>query len=583
MKIRVSAPALCVALLLALCFAIPVQAAGMTPAAGVVGATVTVSGLNAGSYSIKWDGTEVKQGTLPGGGSVTFTVPDAYGGNHAVIVENPVGTQIFSASFSILPSISINPNAGVIGDSVTVEGKGFATAESSIKVIYDSTDMKTGISADAKGSWSATFSVPSSARGSHTVDASGSTTTAGDVPDGTLTVNPKISMSPVSGDVGTSVTVSGTGFGKDESGIRVAYDGTDAKTGVTADSKGAWNATFIVPNSVKGVHTIDASGASTKFDEVPDVTFIVSSAVRVKPASGYVGDSITVDGCGFGGSESGITVTFDGNVVKSDVTSNSQGCWTTSLAVPASTGGSHFIDAYSASTTAGDVADAKLAILSKMVMEPAEGYVGCDIVVNGTGFGADKELTIKYDNVAVATKLATDAKGNFQANLKAPKSPGGKHNVIANDTGGASASAVFTMETTPPSLPQIVSPKDGDRVGLFDRITPTFEWAAVPDPSGVYYSLQISSKKDDFATMVLSKEDLVESKYTVADDEALLRGKYYWRIKAVDGAGNDSGWTTPILVKIGLMPLWAFIIIVVIAVAFITRLVFFLRGLKRGH
>jgi hypothetical protein len=582
-KIKVSAPALCLALLLALCFAAPAQAAGMTPTAGVIGATVTISELTAGSYSIKWEGVAVKQGTLPGGGSVTFTVPDAYGGNHTVTVENPVGTQVFSASFSVLPSIGINPNSGVIGDSVTVEGKGFAATESSIKVTYDGTDMKTGIAANDKGSWNATFSVPSSARGSHTVDASGSTTKAGDVPDVTLTVSPKISLSPVSGDVGTSVSVSGTGFGKDEGGIRVTYDGTDAKTGASADSKGSWNVTFVVPNSIKGVHTIDASGASTKADEIPDVTFIVSSAVRIKPNSGYVGDSITIDGCGFGGSESGITVTFDGSVVKSDIAANREGCWTTSLAIPASTGGSHFIDAYSASTTAVDVADAKLAVLSKMVIEPAEGHVGCDIVVNGTGFGADKELTIKYDNVAVFTKLVTDAKGNFQASLKAPKSLGGKHNVTAADAGGASASGVFTMETTPPSLPQIVSPKDGSRVGLFDHVAPTFEWTGVSDPSGVYYSLQVSSSQSDFATTVLSKEDLVESKYTLTDAEALLRGKYYWRIKAVDGAGNDSGWTTPILVKVGLMPLWAFILVVVVAVAFVTRLVFFLRSVRRGH
>jgi hypothetical protein len=581
-KTKVSALALCLVLISVFCLAVPVQAAGMTSTAGVVGTTVTISELTSGSYSIRWDGVEVKQGTLPGGGSVTFIVPDTYGGNHTVTVENPIGTQVLSTSFSVLPSIGVSPNSGVTGDSVTVEGKGFAATESGIKVTYDGTDMETGIAADDKGSWSATFFVPSSAKGSHTVDASGSTTKVGDVPDVTLTVSPKISLSPASGGVGTSVTVSGTGFGKDEGGIRVTYDGTDAKTGVSADSKGAWNVTFLIPSSVKGVHTIDASGASTNADGVPDVTFFVSSAVGIKPGSGYVGDSITIEGCGFGENESGITVTLDGNVVKSDITANGEGCWTTSLTIPASTGGSHFIDAYSASTAANDVADAKLTVLSKMVIEPAEGYVGCDIVVSGTGFGADKEVTIKYDNVAVGTKLVTDAKGNFQANFRAPKSTGGEHNVIAADDGGASASGVFTMETTPPSLPQIVSPKDGSRVGFFDRVAPTFEWADVSDPSGVYYSLQVSSQSD-FATTVLSKEDLVESKYTLTDDEALLRGKYYWRIEAVDGAGNDSGWSPPISFNAGLMPLWAFILIVVVAIAFIIRLVFFLRAVKRGH
>jgi hypothetical protein len=138
------------------------------------------------------------------------------------------------------------------------------------------------------------------------------------------------------------------------------------------------------------------------------------------------------------------------------------------------------------------------------------------------------------------------------------------------------------MEATSPSLPQIVSPKDGSRVGFFDRAAPTFKWSDVSDPSGVYYSLEVSSQSD-FATTVLSKEDLAGAEYTLTDDEALLRGKYYWRVKAVDGADNDSGWTTPTLVKIGIMPLWAFILIAVVAIAFITRLYFFVKNAKREH
>ena len=582
MKIKVSALALCLTLLLVLCFVSPVRAAGVSTSAGVVGTTVTISALDSGSYSIRWDGVEIKQGTLPGGGSVTFNVPDTPGGDHTVAVENPIGTQVLSTQFSVLPSISVDPNSGVVGDSVTVSGKGFAASESSIKVTYDGTDMKTGITAGDKGSWSATFSLPNSVKGSHTIDASGSTTQASDVPDATLTVSPKVTISPVSGGVGTSVTVTGNGFGKDEGGIRVIYDGKDAKTGITADSKGSWNTTFSVPSSVKGTHTIDASGASTEGGDVPDLTFFVASAVKIKPESGYVGDTVTVEGCGFGSSESGITVTLDGNVAKSDITANSEGCWTTSLVIPESAGGSRFVDAYSSSTTATDVADAKLNILSKMVIEPAEGYVGCDITVNGTGFGADKELTIKYDNVAVAANVVSDAKGNFQASFEAPKSQGGKHNISATDSGGASASGVFAMETDAPSLPQIISPKDGSRVGFFDSAAPTFKWAVASDPSGVYYSLQVSSESE-FTTTVLSKEDLVEAKYAVTEDEALARGKYYWRIKAVDGAGNNSGWTTPTLVKIGIMPLWVFIVIAVVVIAFGTRLYFFMKNAKRGH
>jgi hypothetical protein len=579
-KAKVLAPVLCLALILTLCFVAPVQAVGMAPAEGVVGATVTISGLSSGSYSIKWDGVGVKQGTLPGGGSVTFNVPDTAGGNHTVAVDNPTGTEVLSVTFSVLPSISISADSGVVGDEVTVAGKGFAASENSIAVTYDGTDTKTGISAGGTGSWETTFSLPISAKGSHTVDASGQTTQASDVPDVTVTINPEISMSPQSGNVGTSISITGVGFGKSEGSIVVSFDSTNVKTGISADTKGSWNTSFTVPNSTKGGHTIDASGAATDAEDVPDLTFIVSSAVAIKPASGVAGDTVTVTGCGFGGSESGISITLDGNVIKSDITANNEGCWDSSMTIPEIVGGNHILDAYGTSTTASEVADAKISVLSKISLEPDEGNVGGTVAVNGTGFGASKELVLKYDSTELATKYSTDDKGNFQASLVIPKSQGGNHNITAADSSGSTATAVFVMESTPPSVPQIVSPKDGSRVGLFDNIRPTFEWSTVNDPSGVSYDIQISSQSD-FATTLLSKDNLAESKYTLTEDEALSRAKYYWRVKAVDGASNDSGWTQSIEFKAGLMPLWGFIIIVVIGVAFLVRMYFFVRKIRK--
>jgi hypothetical protein len=578
-KTRVFAPVLCLALILTLCFVAPVQAAGMAPAEGVVGATVTISGLSAGSYSITWDGVGVKSGVLSGSGSVSFTVPDTAGGDHVVTVIN-AGSTVLSDTFSVLPSLSVSPDSGVVGDEVTVSGKGFAVAENSIVVTYDGTNVQTGITAGNTGSWETTFSLPLSAKGSHTVDASGQTTQASDVPALTVTINPEISASPSSGNVGTLVNISGTGFGKSEGSIQVSYDGTGVSTGISADTKGSWNTSFTVPNSTKGGHTIDASGASTSADDVPDLTFIVSSAVAVKPASGYANDAITISGCGFGGNESGIAITLDGSVIKSAITANNEGCWDSSMTIPEIVGGDHVIGAYGASTTAAEVATTKMTVLSKMTLDPADGYVGSNITINGSGFGANKDLILKYDDTELATSFTTDDKGNFQASLVAPKSKGGKHNITATDASGATATAVFNMDTTPPPEPQIISPKEGSRVGLFDNIRPTFEWGAVTDPSGVSYSLQISSQSD-FATTLLSKDNLVDSKYTLADDEALSRGTYYWRVKAIDNASNDSGWTQSIEFKAGLMPLWAFIIIVIIGVAFLVRLFFFVRKMRK--
>ena len=246
------------------------------------------------------------------------------------------------------------------------------------------------------------------------------------------------------------------------------------------------------------------------------------------------------------------------------------------MTIPHAVGGTHVVDAFGFSTIAADVSDASLGIMTRLVLDPAEGHAGSNITIIGTAFNGDKDLTISYDGTSVADDLTTDAKGSFEVSFEAPESIGGGHEVIAVDAGGASASAVFVMETVPPPLPQIVSPKDGSRVGLFDYVTATFVWADVADPSGVSYSLEISSQPD-FATTLLNKEGLTESEYTLTEAQALPRGHYYWRVKAVDGAGNDSGWTNVFLVKAGLMPLWAFILIIVAVIAFLTRLVFFLR------
>jgi hypothetical protein len=132
-RIKVFTPILGFVLLLALCFVTPVWAdAAMSASQGVVGTTVTISGLTSGSYSIKWDGVVIKQGTLYGSGtsSVSFTVPDATGGNHTVAIDN-AGNPVISSTlpFAVLPSISISANSGAVGDEVTVDGKGFAASE----------------------------------------------------------------------------------------------------------------------------------------------------------------------------------------------------------------------------------------------------------------------------------------------------------------------------------------------------------------------------------------------------------------------------------------------------------------------
>ncbi|MBN2098516.1 MAG: leucine-rich repeat domain-containing protein [Dehalococcoidia bacterium] len=92
----------------------------------------------------------------------------------------------------------------------------------------------------------------------------------------------------------------------------------------------------------------------------------------------------------------------------------------------------------------------------------------------------------------------------------------------------------------PPARPWRSSPPHGYQT---EDTTPSFDWSDVYDPMGVTYWLQIASDYG-FSSLVLDKDELLTSDYTLAEGEALADGKYYWRVCAVDGLGNQSAWTS---------------------------------------
>jgi hypothetical protein len=121
-----------------------------------------------------------------------------------------------------------------VGTWVTVTGSGFVGNQTDITVTYDSTTVRTGITADPSGGWTANFAVPASASGSHSIDARISGTS---VASASFTVTPSISLSLYSGAAGSSVTVTGSGFGASESGVAVTYDGTTVASNIRASSQ----------------------------------------------------------------------------------------------------------------------------------------------------------------------------------------------------------------------------------------------------------------------------------------------------------------------------------------------------------
>ncbi|MBN2408059.1 MAG: hypothetical protein JXJ19_10235 [Elusimicrobia bacterium] len=99
-------------------------------------------------------------------------------------------------------------------------------------------------------------------------------------------------------------------------------------------------------------------------------------------------------------------------------------------------------------------------------------------------------------------------------------------------------SVYFTPDYLPPDVPALVSPADGAEYDVDTGIE--LDWSDVNDKNGVAYDIQIDNNSD-FSSPEISADDLSLSEYTTIT--ALESGDYSWRVRAVDGNGNVSGWS----------------------------------------
>jgi hypothetical protein len=275
--------------------------------------------------------------------------------------------------------------------------------------------------------------------------------------------------------------------------------------------------------------------------------------------------------------EKSIQILFDGQAVVTDIRANSEGEWQASFHVPEMPGGKYGVTAEGEHTRREDIGEISFQIEPDIVLSPTEGHVGTNLTVTGHGFAASEDVIVLYDGEQVTT-AETDDKGSLDAQFPVPESQYGEHLVAAGYSGQNAANAVFTMESNHPSTPQLILPSSGNRMGLVGKETPTFQWSTVSDDSGVHYSLQVATSDDltatgEFLNPLIAVTGLTETTYTLGETEALPLGTYYWIVQSVDGADNESDWSTAGSFRIGFLPLWAFIVIIVAVVVLIGALI----------
>lgn len=333
---------------------------------------------------------------------------------------------------------------------------------------------------------------------------------------------------------------------------------------------------FVIPEAAYGVNYVQLIRAWRP--ETPyGFTFSVLPDIKASPASGAPGTEVTIRGTGFPAKNKEIKLSFDGKDTGFEITSSELGSFTVKFTVPETNAGRHEFKAYVENMYMEDTR-ASFEVTPTVSLEPKFPEIGAEVTLSGKGFAANSQMSIKYDDIVIADSPTTDHKGSFSHKFKVPESPKDKHVITATDKAGNTATYGLPLEGEPPPTPAPLHPCHGESFGLFGPQPVTFRWEAVEDPSGVTYTLEVGRNIKVWPPVAL-RTGMTNTSCIIN----LEPGTYYWRIKAVDGAGNESDWEyAPYPFKVGALSIWYLVIGgLLFLVVFIIILRIFLQRLSQ--
>jgi hypothetical protein len=384
-----------------------------SPAKGTIGTKVTITGTNfTGATAVRFGGV-ITTPTSVTATKLTAVVP-AGALSGAIQVNTPGGPGASAGWFWLTPSIaSFTPAGGIAGTHVTITGAGFTGATvvkfnglsvSTFTIVDDHTITATV----APGTASGVVSV---------------TTPAGTAASKDRFTDYRIaSLTPAKGDVGTHITLVGTGF---TGTTAVAVNGTSA-------------ASFIVSGDTK-ITAVVAAGTTTGPITVatPHGTLTTSASfwmiphvASFSPAQATAGSTVTITGSGLTGTTA---VKFNTTAVTSfTVVSDTQ--ITATIAAKTTSG---FVSV----TTPGGTAKSAQALVVATVtsFSATRGVPGAKVTITGVGFtGA---TAVKFGGASAVFTVVSDSKITAFVPIGAATGP----LTVATTAGLATSTTVFTV------------------------------------------------------------------------------------------------------------------------------------------
>lgn len=456
--------------------------------------------------------------------SFSYTVPEVTGGQHDFIVIDE-DENMWEKRMIVNSLLTAKSSEAAIGEIIKVSGRGFGKA-ANVSFFIDDVKLTESAVSDAYGSFDdIEITVPAIASGKHELRASDTVSNTAMM---YITTMQAIDISPTEGLAESIIEISGEGFPGNTS---IYFSMAGISLGSTrTDAEGYFNADVTAPKLPAGNYKIIA----TDGDRVSMATYSISNGVILSADSGSVGDIITANGYGFN-TNTTIAIKFDGVDIAA-AKSNSNGEFTAEFPIPAVAGGDHQLII----TDGINPVILTFSTGASATVDNVSGNVGMLVNVTGKSFEPNGKATITFDYSEVGS-VDIDENGSFSTSFSVPAGKGGDHTITISD-GLDSVEETFTVETKAPPTPNLISPANMEQTSA----SPIFNWEAVSDPSGVYYSLQVATDSS-FNNITAEKTKISGTSYTLLEKlkAAGEDAPYYWRIKAVDGASNESSWSAP--------------------------------------
>ena len=359
---------------------------------------------------------------------------------------------------SAAAGITLSTGSGAVGASVTVNASGFP-ASTVLTAKFDGVAMTTApstVTTDIAGAVNFAVLIPiaTASPPAHTISVTDGVNTA----TASFNILQKVVItSPTSklGPVGTSVTVSGTGFSGAGVTADVTIGGKALVSGLPVDNTGSFTGTGTVPQMGSGAATVSASDGAGNVADVTE-TFTVTPTMALAPNSGLPGAEVVLTGNGWPVSSS-VTITFAGGSAVS-VPTDSNGLINSAYVIPvAATAGVKTVTGTSGAVTATTTFT---VIGRQLALTPVSGPKATTVLLTGSNMtpgGTIAAASLLFGGVAWAGAPASiniDSAGTvFPTTLVVPTGATlGANTVQATDSGGLIAYGIFTVTKPTMSL-----------------------------------------------------------------------------------------------------------------------------------